>query len=260
MTSETTICNFALSQVGTRSTIASLTEDSNEARACNLWFDQTRDDMLQQAFWNFARKTATLSLLKQSPGTPGFVGPASATWSNVYPAPPWQYQYAYPSDCLQVRYLQPQLSTGWTGDVPLFGASVVTSGPTWNVPAVPYITATDTDAGGNDYNCILTSQYQAIATYTRRIINPNLFSSQFISATQSLLAARITMQLTGDKSLANGLIQSTNDMILQARVSDGNEGLTVQDPATDWVQARADGAGPVAFWMIAPYPPLFAPF
>ncbi len=258
MTSETQICNFALSSVGTRSTIAALNEDSNEARACALWFAQTRDDMIQQAFWNFARKTATLSLLKQAPGTPGFSGTQSVTWIPDYPAPPWLYEYAYPSDCIQVQFLIPQIATGWTGDVPLFGANVVTSGPTWNTPAIPFQPATDTDSGGNDINVILTSQYQAIAVYNRRVTNPSLFSSQFVSAFQALLAARITMALTGDKQLANGMINQANALVLQARVSDGDEGLTVQDPATDWINARFSGGFPTSGWMLSPYPALFS--
>ncbi len=260
MTSETQICNFALSSIGTRSTIAALTEDSNEARACNLWFAQTRDDMLQQAFWNFARKTATLSLLKQAPGTPGFSGTQSTTWNSSYPAPPWLYEYAYPSDCLQLQYLLPQITTGWTGDVPLFGADVITSGPIWNSPAVPFAIGSDTDAGGNDITVILTSQYQAIGVYNRRITNPSLFSSQFVSAFQCLLAARIAIALTGDKQLANGMINQANGLILQARVADGDEGLTVQDPPTDWIQARENGGFGANAWLVSPYPPLFSSF
>jgi hypothetical protein len=47
MTSEVEICNRALDKVGTRSTIASLTEASNEAKICNLIVSApTRDETL----------------------------------------------------------------------------------------------------------------------------------------------------------------------------------------------------------------------
>ena len=36
------IANFALSKIGSDSTIESLTEDSAEAAECNLWYEETR--------------------------------------------------------------------------------------------------------------------------------------------------------------------------------------------------------------------------
>jgi hypothetical protein len=55
--SETSICNRALNAIGTRSTIASLGEESNEARQCNILYASTRDSLLTMAAWNFARKS-----------------------------------------------------------------------------------------------------------------------------------------------------------------------------------------------------------
>src|SRR5258708_25919710 len=99
MASEVTICNRALQAIGTRTTIASLTEDSVEARNCNLIYADTRDEVLQMAYWNFAQKTAYLALLKSAPGTPTNASSAAIQWSAAFPAPPWLYEYAYPVDC-----------------------------------------------------------------------------------------------------------------------------------------------------------------
>jgi hypothetical protein len=77
MASETDIYNLALAHVGTRSTIALPTEDSNEARACRRFYAQARDETLTAAWWTFARRTAVLTLLKSAPGTPEFQGVVS---------------------------------------------------------------------------------------------------------------------------------------------------------------------------------------
>jgi hypothetical protein len=52
------------------------------------------------------------------------------------------------------------------------------------------------------------------------------------------------MQLSGDKGTANQLIQITNTMISEARKSDGNEGLTVNDVTPDFLRVRGTWGGP----------------
>lgn len=259
MTSEVEICNRALDKVGTRSTIASLTEASNEAKICNRLYAPTRDETLGMAFWNFARKTANLSLLKSAPGTITNPNPSGWTgvWSDDFPAPPWLFEYAYPSDCLQMRYITPQLNTG-VGGASVFG-SVVTAIPQWIGTPALFIIATDLVAS-NQASVILTNEYQAIGTYTLRITNPNLFGAQFTEALASALAGKLTIALTGDKALANGLIQAANNYITVARATDGNEGLTIQDSPVSWIEARDVGGYTTNGYYVAPYQPLFAVF
>lgn len=252
--SEVSICNRALAKVGTRSTIASLTEASNEAKACNLIFEPTRDEVENMAFWNFTTKTVTMGLLKSAPGTP--TNPTGSTqWTSAYPAPPWLYEYAYPSDCIQFRKIVPQVSTGVIG-VPIF-SNAVTMYPYVQGPAVRWEAATDTDDSGSQINVILTNQYQAIGVYTMRIINPALFSNNFVEALVCALAAKLTIALTGDKGLANINFQLANQYIIQARASDGNEGLTVIDYQADWINFR-EGVGLTmpGLW-VAPYSALY---
>jgi hypothetical protein len=79
------ICNMAIGRLGISQFIASLeTEQSNEARVCRVFFDNTRDRVLQEMPWNFATRFATL----QDIGTP---------------PDGWTYRYRYPNDCLQAR-------------------------------------------------------------------------------------------------------------------------------------------------------------
>jgi hypothetical protein len=81
-TSVVSICNKALQRLGA-ARITSLTEDSSNARNCNLCYEDIRDEELRAHVWNFAKKRATLA--------------ADAT------APDFDYLYAFPlpSDCLR---------------------------------------------------------------------------------------------------------------------------------------------------------------
>ena len=88
MSSEVEICNLALSHIGTKSTIASLTENSNEARQCNLLYVPARDHTLRAHPWKFAQKRVALADLGSPPQG-------------------WLYRYQYPSDCIAAREILP---------------------------------------------------------------------------------------------------------------------------------------------------------
>ena len=86
MTTEVDICNRALSRLGTAATIASLDEDSTEARHCAIWYAATRDALLRAADWNFARRREELADMGSPPTG-------------------WDYRYAVPTDCVRVLRL-----------------------------------------------------------------------------------------------------------------------------------------------------------
>ena len=92
---------------------------------------------------------------------------------------------------------------------------------------------------------VLCNQEQAILCYNAKITDPNLMDPLFQDAWQHILAARLVFQLSGDKTLANQMIGLTNNMIMEARKADGNEGLTVNDVTPDFLRARGGyGVGP----------------
>jgi hypothetical protein len=61
--SETQIAKLALQHIGDRYDITDLTEETVEAEQVNLIFDDTRDWLLRQHPWNFAKKFATPTAL-----------------------------------------------------------------------------------------------------------------------------------------------------------------------------------------------------
>lgn len=178
--------------------------------------------------WNFARKQANLAVLKD------------ITLGQSVP-PPWNYEYAYPSDCLMFRYVLPQLAQT--------GGAVPGSVPVQSIASAPvyFLSGSDTDANGNDVNVLLMNQPQAIGVYTKRITNPNLFSADVVDALAYYLGSRICVTLTGEVSKAVALFQGAERLVKQAQASNGNEGLTVIDQVPDWIRVRgytADWASP----------------
>ena len=83
---ETSICNQALGLLGS-TTIMSLDDESQAARFCKLFYEQTRDEVIAGHRWNFAIKRADLSQLVETP------------------ANEWTIMYSLPSDCLRVLQL-----------------------------------------------------------------------------------------------------------------------------------------------------------
>jgi hypothetical protein len=107
------VCQRALADIGTRSTITSVDppDGSQEAFYCSLYYGNVRDHILRAANWNFCLRTFNLQLWKALPGTPENQTAATQSgWNVTYPAPPWTYSYVYPNDCLRARSLvgQPQ--------------------------------------------------------------------------------------------------------------------------------------------------------
>ena len=245
MTSEVDIANRALSAIGTRSQIAALTEDSNEARNCKLLLEPLRDEVLRMAPWNCAMNFANLSLICAAPGTPENPSAGSSTWDKGVPPPPWSYEYGYPSDCLRPIYVVPQFTTGFASGVPITTAVTGGAPAFWNGPPVRFKVAIDQigPAGkpskeGVDTRVILTNQEQAILAYIKRVTDPDVWDDQFQQALVAALASRLVVSLTGDKGLAQLKQGEANQYITLARQSDGNEGLTINDVTPDWIRTR----------------------
>lgn len=86
MASVTQVCNLAISHLGVGKPIADIaTDQSQEATACRVFIDETRDAVLAELHWPFATKIAALNLIETDPNEE------------------WPFSYRYPSDCIEIR-------------------------------------------------------------------------------------------------------------------------------------------------------------
>jgi hypothetical protein len=93
--------------------------------------------------------------------------------------------------------------------------------------------------GPNFYQRVIyTNQQHATLVYVREVFDPNVWDPLFQDAFVQALGADICIALSGDKGLANACIAKANAAITEARKSDGNEGLTINDITPDYIRGR----------------------
>lgn len=227
------IVNRALLEMGAQAQISSFTEGSTEANAASVLYEPTRDMLLRSAHWNFTRKQISLSQLK------AFQINGVIQTGDAAPPVPWQYEYTYPQDCLKARYLVPIQAYPTTTPPPTTGSTPV---PITGLPApmnIPFVIGTDTPVSSTTtQTVILTQLYQAQLVYTARIESPDLWDPSFQEAMVATLAAKFVNALARNASLFSQLTGVARDIVLQARVSDGDEVPTYQDNLPDWIRAR----------------------
>lgn len=249
------VSNQALLQIGARATIAALNEGSVESNACSILYTPTFEMLGRSAPWNCLRKQKVLTLLAAAQGTPE--NPDGTTLP--LPPTPWLYSYAEPSDSLQIRFIVPSFPNQTpSGATPLTTASI-TAGP-WITDdgAIPFVVAYDTDSNNNPIQIVLCNQTQAQVVYTVNQPNPVIWDSMFQQAFVSSLAAFLVPALSLNLTLMQASIKVADGIIMQARIRDGDEGVTTVDHLPDWMRARNSGgslywSGGYAPWLSANY-------
>lgn len=230
MASIVSICNQALSEIGTQSAIADLMEASAEAQQCSLWYDDLRKRLLRTAQWGFARRQIVLTQL----------GDAQDHTASY----PYLFKYAYPSDALKIRYLlaPPLPPPSGSTNPPVVGVTVPF--PFWMFPsrANRFMVASDVDAFGASRKVILSNVCAATAVYTADEQNPDLFDDLFSGALASALAYKLCIPLSGNIGQRQQFAQSAQAAILEARAADGNEAVPSSDITVDWITTRGCGS------------------
>lgn len=239
MTSQVDICNRALLGVGSRDQISSISpsDGSESADACSVLFTPTYESLARSAHWGCLRYQDTLSLLKAAADTPEN---PSGTLLPIPPSP-WLYSYAYPANCLKVRALTPTTLPN-TGVTPFTTFNNAAPLGLFESGQIVYAVAYDVDSGGNPIRVILTNLSQAQIIYTINQPNPIIWDSQFQAAMVGALGAYLVPALSLNMTLMTTCIKLADGIIAQARVSDGNEGVTVMDHTPDWILARGANA------------------
>lgn len=220
------ICNRALDEIGARVIIASLAENTPQAKAASRQYDSMRQQILRSAPWAFARKSVAVTPI----GLLSAVPPTSPY--------PWAAKYTYPADCLKVRYILPTPGTD-TGTAPNVSSSSV-------IPFIMpsrknrFLPAYD-DATLPATKVLLSNVVNINIIYTVDVVDPNLFDPLFQNALVMGLANKLVLPLSGNVKMKASYAQLSQQAILDARVADGNEAVPSTDYTPDWMAVRGGG-------------------
>lgn len=198
---KTSICNMALGHIGVISRIQDVeNENSAEAAACRLYYDQCLDLLLEMRPWACAERQAALQDIGDPPDE-------------------WGYRYMYPNTCkLAVKIVNPSLRNAGRGYKIKF--KVVSADP--------------------DYGrAILTDQEEAILLYNHAIDDPALFDATFIQAFTLFLAQHIAMPLRVDPKITQYVAGQAAIWINDAAAKSMGESEPDDHPESEFQTARA---------------------
>lgn len=262
----TDVAQQAIDACGISVVLGDIEDGTKEAQVLLRAYGQCLRQLLRAAHWNFARFQSPMVLLAdatgQTPDTP----------TNVIK--PWVYEYEYPINCMKARFV-PWAQQGVTSAIPPGNivppnntAPLVTGigNPVAGAPLRParWLEATDPNypapAGALTWEVqgvspqgrtvILTNVKDAIIVYTALMNYPSNWDAQFRAAFVAYLAAEVAFALWSSKSKPEfGMKVRDENMkiaagkIMQARLTDGNEGWYNSDFVPDWMRARNVGGG-----------------
>ena len=163
------VVNRAAAQIGAQATvqglIPNLTGGGNVSTYANILYQGVVLMILREQDWEFSRTSAALAP------------------SGNAPLPPWQYEYLYPSDCVKVRQVTPQI---WSANDPV---------PVeWTVAEHAILTAPT--------KVILCNVPGETLVYTTSNMTEAQWDSIFAEAVVRLLASELAMAIAGRPDLS----------------------------------------------------------
>ncbi|MEZ2724140.1 hypothetical protein ACN99C_17715 [Pseudomonas alloputida] len=196
MTSVVTICNMALANIGHGQQIEALTEGSNEAQQCNLFYEHCRDTALQDYRWGFSTAYAALAKVADNPD------------------PEFPYAFGIPVGCLKV----------WRIINQAMPAALLHSQGCVGVPEIPPTPYRIINGGG--VRLLAAPVLTPTIEYTVRVTSSELFDPLFVSALSWLLASKIVGPLAKDPGIVTACLQQYRAEITNAAASDLNQSET----------------------------------
>lgn len=215
MSDKVYIGNLALSHLGDKGRISSLTENTKQARAVNSHYDHVLRVVLRALNWRFATAVRVLSLT-----------------TDVATPDGWLYTYAYPSDCIRFRHVDNGVESF---TFPHIHYPANHQYATQAEQKVPFeLRSTSSTA-----RVIVTNQEDAVGVYTRYMDDPTIYAEDFVQAMSHLLAATICKPVTGDVKLSQEQMQLFQGLLGFAGSTDANEGHKEHRIQASSINARA---------------------
>ena len=172
----TEICNIALGAIG-QGRIVSMTEESEAARNCKLYYNLTRQNLLSMYPWEFAHRNAKLALLDVN--TMG-----------------WNYTYAYPAKALVIRKIYDEE----------FAEEKDNGEPTYTTLSV-----------NESQKAICTNIKDAYCEFTMDIENAYVFPPSFVQVLAYSLAAALSYPLCASMQMQQANFQLAQSAIALAK-------------------------------------------
>lgn len=212
MSTEAIVCNLALAHCGAEGRIATLTEASKEARACNRVWNEAALELQSEHVYNFNTRVGVLNRL----------GDPTIMYSQR-----WPHNYRYPSDCIRFQdVLPPPDSEGTISDLVLAGRP----------QRIPYEVISDTTE-----RMILTGMADAAARYSVFVPEVAKWPPTFRVAMSWRIACYILPSFVGktDKGLLLQRSMAFYDMsISKAREVDARERVEEEVGDGDMINSR----------------------
>lgn len=195
------ICNIALSRIGITAKIETLTENTDEGRACNVLYPHLLRTLLESYDWPWARKRISLALL------------AAATEKDE-----WAFTYGLPTDCLLVRGIL-------TGDE-RYEKQLPSQREEYEI--------------GNELatKVLYTNQEDAEIVYTFLHEVPELYPGYFADALAWALAADLAMSLAIEQRFEVGARKRADDALAKAKALAAHEPELGEEPESTIITVR----------------------
>lgn len=196
------IWNDAVGNIGVKTSIASLTEQSAEAAACALRYQRVVEGVLRGTDWNCLRLTTALEDI-----TDDFAPPAR-----------WARRYEFPDNCLAFRRLENPVGVLWTwlpDPSPVSGFEIAMD--------------LDPDASDRPTKYVYSNWTELSAIYTSYVYNSSqgyyeaLFDPGLKEALGWALAAAIAGPLTGNAQIMATARSEAMRKLGEAQQVNGNE-------------------------------------
>lgn len=197
------VCNMGLGKLGISDLLESLEGDgrlNTSLLAAQTYYKPTRNRILQQFNWGFARTRRDLQLVDKT--IPGYA-----------------YVYRYPADCFQFRRIVNQ--------------SV--SGPERADDRIPYKIFEDID---NNSKLIACDEENAIGEYTIDGVTPPMYSPLFVACVMYGFADEAAPMLKADAKLAQLASQKAQYYLNEAGLLDLEENQEAPKPVSEFEEAR----------------------
>lgn len=198
VTTEIQVANLALGLVGHKQPIGSFTDQTTEAEMAALYFDQTRDELLERWAWRFAMKRSVLALTTEE-------------------RTGWGYCYAAPADMLKAR----QIFNGKRE----FGAG----------EQIPFSKELNDAASGH---LILTDMQSAELFYTVRLRTVALWPALFVKAVAAQLAVYLAPSIPVKLEMVGSYEQRAERLFQAAAAHDANEAVRDQEADSEFIRER----------------------